>query len=550
MVETGDSRMADLFVCGNAAPQCGLQSTNWLAAANSLAGQRYQIGLSQASSGCRTDQYLSPSNFVPLLATTAQFVIFGYPAVNDIAAAGTGCAISPSGGSFPYTSVSGPNVGQSVNLSNVAAVASGNIIAAAKQALAAGKLVILTEEPGQTAFNNTPTTVASFNGQTSGYVLTVNSVSSGTIVPGSAQLAGSGVSSPTNIVSQLTGATGGVGTYSISASQSIIAEAMTATYSTLAALYEFNSYERAFVAANPGRVYLWSANSALWNPTGSATAISFKSGVLIDGSTHYNNLGGYLAGQAFNTFFQGIGVIPASDISISNIDSLYTSNPRSLINNPLFQTAAGGANTTCTLSSGTVPNSWTEVCGSGSTTVTITQANDVNGYGKAVTFAVTTTGADTFNFQNNSPFAAAWNVTDWLQAEATISVASGSSNCSVYGDNQINGSAGTVDSWLNFGGASPSGGGTNNGPTTAYSQLLRSNPAQAPAGSTTTGYISFQILAKMTAAGNCTFTVSRAGLNRVKVYNPVTNTFSGWLLNRDLGKPTNDNSPAFLNKAA
>jgi hypothetical protein len=66
----------------------------------------------------------------------------------------------------------------------------------------------------------------SFTGAIAATTLTVSAVTSGTIMPG-ATLAGTGVTAGTTIVSQLTGTTGGAGTYQVSASQTVASTAMT-----------------------------------------------------------------------------------------------------------------------------------------------------------------------------------------------------------------------------------------------------------------------------------------------------------------------------------
>jgi hypothetical protein len=548
----GDSRMADYWVSGTcngeAASYCGTSGVNWFTQASALAGNRYQVGVMAALSGCRTDQYLQQSNIAPIIASKNQWVIFGYPAVNDLTAAGGSCAISPGGGGFPFTNANSIAVDQS----NVASVAAGNIIAAANQFLAQGKSVILSEEPGNTAINNTASQIASFNGQTSGTTLTVNSMTSGTIRPRQI-LAGAGVTSNTQIVAQLTGTPGGVGTYSMTASQAIAAEAMTTAYSSLSALYELNSYLRAYAAANPGRVYIWSAAPALWSPTGSATAVSFRSGVLLDNVTHFNLTGAYLAAVQFNTTFQNL--FPPIDYETSSINSLFPNNEYSYINNPLFTTLTGGVNNagTCTLT-GTVPSGWTMVCGSSGVSVTVTNAastwcNSAGNCGNDLTFAITTTGADTWRMQANAPSSSNWDLSYFWQGGARVSVASSSSNCAVYGDMPVQTDAGTRDALALYGAAPGTGGGTNNGPTAAYSYDLRTYPTKPITGSTSKTAITMRVIANFTAAGSCTITISRAFMNRVFVYNPLTGTFSGWLLMRDLEPAANDNSPAWLLKA-
>jgi hypothetical protein len=69
-------------------------------------------------------------------------------------------------------------------------------------------------------------------GSITGNVLTVNGVTSGTIVPG-AVLTGTGVTAGTTVTSQLSGATGGVGTYAVSAAQTVPNGALTGSYGVL-----------------------------------------------------------------------------------------------------------------------------------------------------------------------------------------------------------------------------------------------------------------------------------------------------------------------------
>ena len=81
--------------------------------------------------------------------------------------------------------------------------------------------------------NPTPT----FTGSISGTTLTVSAISQGTLGIGCV-LSGTNIVSGTSIASQISGTTGGVGTYSVSVSQSVSSEAMTAT----PILVTFNSY--------------------------------------------------------------------------------------------------------------------------------------------------------------------------------------------------------------------------------------------------------------------------------------------------------------------
>jgi hypothetical protein len=67
---------------------------------------------------------------------------------------------------------------------------------------------------------------ASFTGSIATTTLTVSAVSAGTLSP-SMQISGTGVTAGTRIVAQLTGTTGGTGTYTVSASQTVTSTAMT-----------------------------------------------------------------------------------------------------------------------------------------------------------------------------------------------------------------------------------------------------------------------------------------------------------------------------------
>lgn len=66
---------------------------------------------------------------------------------------------------------------------------------------------------------------ASFTGSIATTTLTVSAVSAGAIYP-SMQISGTGVTAGTRIVEQLTGTTGGAGTYTVSASQTVSSTAM------------------------------------------------------------------------------------------------------------------------------------------------------------------------------------------------------------------------------------------------------------------------------------------------------------------------------------
>jgi len=63
-------------------------------------------------------------------------------------------------------------------------------------------------------------------------VLTVTAVGSGTLVPGGV-IAGTGIQTGTTIIAQLSGTTGGIGTYSVSVPQTVTSTTITETYGTM-----------------------------------------------------------------------------------------------------------------------------------------------------------------------------------------------------------------------------------------------------------------------------------------------------------------------------
>lgn len=78
-----------------------------------------------------------------------------------------------------------------------------------------------------TGATGTPTTGAVFTGSIAATTLTVTAMTSGTILPGQ-PVSGSGVTAGTYVVSQLTGTTGGIGTYTVSPTQTASSTTITA----------------------------------------------------------------------------------------------------------------------------------------------------------------------------------------------------------------------------------------------------------------------------------------------------------------------------------
>ncbi len=130
----GDSRTADLLL-GQ-----GKNSRNWFNWACAYYKQAPRLIGAYGASSKRTDEFLTNGNFDLALADAAQFLVFGFPAVNDIGQSTPG-----------YTDT----FGRSVTVANVAALAVDNIIVYAKRAVAYGKKVIALTEPGSTSLDVT-----------------------------------------------------------------------------------------------------------------------------------------------------------------------------------------------------------------------------------------------------------------------------------------------------------------------------------------------------------------------------------------------------------
>jgi hypothetical protein len=92
----------------------------------------------------------------------------------------------------------------------------------------------------ETALNADLTTIASITASIAGTTLTVSAVGSGTLAPGQL-VEGTGVDAGLYILSQLTGTTGGVGTYQLSGTDTVGSEAMTTTGVDLAVTYDSQS---------------------------------------------------------------------------------------------------------------------------------------------------------------------------------------------------------------------------------------------------------------------------------------------------------------------
>lgn len=113
--------------------------------------------------------------------------------------------------------------GAPIEVSEAGTVAAGAVTVAGSATLA--------DDLGVYAADGTPYSKiipASFTASIATTVLTVSAISAGSLGPGQI-VAGSGVTAGTTILAQLTGTPGGVGTYSLSVSQTVASEAMTTT---------------------------------------------------------------------------------------------------------------------------------------------------------------------------------------------------------------------------------------------------------------------------------------------------------------------------------
>jgi hypothetical protein len=123
-----------------------------------------------------------------------------------------------------------------VVVDGVARAAASIVLSGATSFTAAATLIA-------TGLNGTPTTVATVTGSIAaataisctasitGNVMNVTAVSAGTLVPG-AILTGTGVTAGTQITSQLSGTTGGIGTYAVQTAQNVVSTTIGGTYGT------------------------------------------------------------------------------------------------------------------------------------------------------------------------------------------------------------------------------------------------------------------------------------------------------------------------------
>jgi hypothetical protein len=136
----GDSR-CDAIASAITGQLHGTEANHWFPWVRALSNHKYKLGLALGISGKTPDQYIN-TNLPQALASKSGWLVFDKPMVNALAAV-------PNSGVFPYTNTDGIVV----TSTNVAQVSVNAIIAAATKALALGKRVIVTAEPGSTGLS-------------------------------------------------------------------------------------------------------------------------------------------------------------------------------------------------------------------------------------------------------------------------------------------------------------------------------------------------------------------------------------------------------------
>ena len=147
-------------------------------------------------------------------------------------------------------------------------------------------------------------TIANVTGSISGTTLTVSAVTDGTIVAG-ATVAGTGVTAGTLIVSQLTGTTGGAGTYTVSITQTVSSTAIITTRVT-GNLTDGGTYYVISITSSTIKLAATYANAIAGTPV----PISILSGI---GSNHKIIYGDMLC----RTTFPVISKSPSETVAIS-----------------------------------------------------------------------------------------------------------------------------------------------------------------------------------------------------------------------------------------
>ena len=277
----------------------------------------------------------------------------------------------------------------------------------------------------------------------------------------------------------------------------------------VAAVHEFNRLLKERVKEIPGAI-LYDPCPILWNPTGSATAIAFKTNYSGDG-THNQQIGGRAVGYDFAANVLP-SILPKIDTAPANLSDSVANSTNQLYRNPLFNTLTGGTNGgNFTLTSGNIPANMTiSGTAAGLLSLVITSAANANGYGNDVTFAWTSTGVVSGRIDldlTNSD----WNLTDYLEGRIEIDVAAGGTGGinGVYAETMITTNLGTLDYWANQ--ASAAGPMSTAGDTGLVLRTVRGLPY---IGSSSKTSAKLRVWVAFGASGTQTITLRRPGVYR------------------------------------
>jgi hypothetical protein len=161
-----------------------------------------------------------------------------------------------------------------------------------------------------------------------GTVLTITAVTSGALSNGSV-LSGAGLSNNTTIVTQLTGTPGGVGTYTVSISQTVASTTINANNGTIYLTFG-STYSGMWIVANftsgPAAIYAYtsaSGSAGVYLPQG-VTSIIYSDGTNVNfADGRYNTSAiGATGGGSDQIFFQNGQAVTTSYTIPSNVNAM------------------------------------------------------------------------------------------------------------------------------------------------------------------------------------------------------------------------------------
>ncbi|KQS84265.1 hypothetical protein [Rhizobium sp. Leaf383] len=396
---------------------------------------------------------------------------------------------------------------------------------------------------------------AQLTGSITGDVMTVTAVAG--LANVGAILSGTGITAGTKIVSQISGTTGGVGTYRVSVAQSVASTTIASvgytdliqgvyvdltnvdqvayanlsaewqqdlddgkvvvlfaetgatnlTAAAVQALLRFNGRQR--VWAEEKSVTLFDFTKAVWLSTASPTQIQFKPNMTLPGDvTHFSAFGAYTMAMAgLADWMRGLHV--ARPLGATGLADQRPNNPRQNIQNNFFTTAAGGsAGANMTVTSGTVPANMAISASGGAVSSTIAlmdqDAGDTQS-GKKARLTLTNGATPALvRIAFDSPPTSYWTVNDLLEAGMHVDIEANNGGSRFYITNQVNTNLGTKDCWGGYGLLSQ-----GNWPAVAPLSLdFKTEVETTLPGSTTVGYAALILYVSMPANAVTTFVIS------------------------------------------